>query len=112
MNNPLKARPLPKAISFAEGKGLFFYPRRSTQAGGNPVKLQIEEPTKRKSRKRNEKIEKIVLKNVVSLRVSDREKRVLEKITQSTSMSVSEVVREAIEFWLSRRQGQRLCRES
>lgn len=76
------------------------------------MKLQIEEPTKRKSRKRNEKIEKIVLKNVVSLRVSDREKRVLEKITQSTSMSVSEVVREAIEFWLSRRQGQRLCRES
>jgi Arc/MetJ-type ribon-helix-helix transcriptional regulator len=44
------------------------------------------------------------------LRVSDKEKRVLERITQSSSKSVSDVVREAIEYWLSRRH--RLCAES
>ena len=65
----------------------------------------ITEPRKR-SRKTKEKV---VLKNVVSLRVSDREKRVLEKITESSSQSVSDVIREAIEFWLSKRQ--RLCRQ-
>jgi len=48
-----------------------------------------------------------VLHNVVSLRISDQEKRELEKITKTSSKSVSEVVREAIEFWLSKRK--RLC---
>lgn len=65
-----------------------------------------EEP-KKKSLKRKEKT---VLKNVVSLRVTDREKRLLEKLTESSSKNVSDIVREAIEFWLSRRQ--RVCRES
>lgn len=68
------------------------------------VNQLVAEPRKR-SRKTKEKV---VLKNVVSLRVSDREKRVLEKITESSSQSVSDVIREAIEFWLSKRQ--RLCR--
>lgn len=54
--------------------------------------------------------EKSILNNVVSLRVSDREKQVLERITATTSQSVSDVVREAIGYWLSRRQ--RLCRQS
>ena len=48
-----------------------------------------------------------VLHNVVSLRISDQEKRELEKITKTSSKSVSEIVREAIEFWLSKRK--RLC---
>ena len=48
-----------------------------------------------------------VLTNVVSLRISDQEKRVLEKITKSTSKNVSEVVREAIEYWLAKRRS--LC---
>jgi len=48
-----------------------------------------------------------VLHNIVSLRISDQEKRELEKITKTSSKSVSEVVREAIEFWLSKRK--RLC---
>jgi len=50
-----------------------------------------------------------ILTNVVSLRISDQEKRVLEKITKSTSKNVSEVVREAIEYWLAQRR--RLCLE-
>ena len=64
------------------------------------------EPLKKMKRRKDEN----VLCNVVSLRISDQEKRELEKITQSSSQSVSEVVREAIEFWLSRRKG--LCLES
>ena len=68
---------------------------------------QRSEAPKRRTAKRKEKN---VLKNIISLRVSDREKKVLEKITESSSMSVSDVVREALEYWLSKRQ--RLCRQS
>ena len=50
------------------------------------------------------KKEGTVLKNVVSLRVSDQEKRLLERLTRSTSQNVSDLVREAIGFWLSKRQ--------
>ena len=50
------------------------------------------------------------LSNVVSLRISDQEKRELEKITKSSSKNVSEIVREAIEFWISRRK--RFCLDS
>lgn len=46
-----------------------------------------------------------VLKNVVSLRVSDQEKLVLERLTEATSQNVSDLVREALGFWLSKRQG-------
>ena len=63
-----------------------------------------EEPKKRRGRRKIE----TALNNVVSLRVSDQERGLLEKITQTTSQSVSDVVREAIEFWLdSRRRGAR-----
>lgn len=55
---------------------------------------------RRKGRKRDE----TALKNVVSLRISDQEKLVLEKITASTRKNVSEIVREAIEFWLAKRK--------
>ena len=65
---------------------------------------QSSETGKRKSRKRNDNI---VLKNVVSLRVSDQEKEVIEKITRTSSRNVSEVVREALELWLSRHR--KLC---
>lgn len=68
---------------------------------------QRSEAPKRRTTKRKEKT---ILKNIISLRVSDREKKVLEKITESSSMSVSDVVREALEYWLSKRQ--RLCRQS
>jgi hypothetical protein len=48
-----------------------------------------------------------ILNNIVSLRISDQEKRVIEKITKSSSKSVSEVMREAMDYWLSSRK--RLC---
>ena len=70
-----------------------------------PRKKHLRQPKKtRKARK-----DRIVLKNVVSLRISDQEKLVLEKITESTSKSVSDIVREAIGYWLARQQ--RLCAE-
>lgn len=47
------------------------------------------------------------LTNVVSLRISDQEKRELEKITKSSARNISEIVREAIEFWIAKRK--RLC---
>ena len=59
----------------------------------------------RKSKKKTKSLkEKSVLKNVVSLRVSDQEKEVLENITRSSSKNVSEIIREAIDFWISRGQ--------
>lgn len=60
-------------------------------------------PKKSRSRRRAEH----ALTNVVSLRISDEEKRVLERITKNTSRNVSEIVREAIDFWLAKRQ--RFC---
>jgi len=56
------------------------------------------EPRKKVKRRKDEN----VLSNIVSLRISDQEKRIIEKITRDSSRSVSEVVREAIEFWLER----------
>ena len=64
------------------------------------------EPKKKFKRRKDEN----VLHNVVSLRISDQEKRELEKITKTSSKSVSEVVREAIDFWLFKRK--RLCLEA
>jgi len=45
-----------------------------------------------------------VLSNVLSLRISDQEKIELEKITRTTSKSISEIAREAIESWLAARK--------
>ncbi|HZV81183.1 MAG TPA: ribbon-helix-helix domain-containing protein [Geobacteraceae bacterium] len=57
------------------------------------------EPRKKVKRRKDEN----VLNNIVSLRISDQEKRIIEKITRDSSRSVSEVVREAIEYWLARK---------
>lgn len=46
-------------------------------------------------------------KNIVSLTLSDKERRVMERITKATSKEASDVIREAFSFWISRRQ--RLC---
>jgi hypothetical protein len=64
----------------------------------------------RAARKKAKKKDKEVLNHVVSLRISDQEKRVLERITEATRRNVSDVVREAIEFWLTKRKG--FCLES
>jgi hypothetical protein len=53
--------------------------------------------------------EKKPLDNVISLRISGKEKKTLEKLTKATSKSVSDIMREAMELWKSKRR--RLCLE-
>ncbi|RII30464.1 MAG: CopG family transcriptional regulator [Geobacter sp.] len=53
------------------------------------------------------KTKKEQLKNVISMRINDDEKKVLEKLTKSTSKSVSDIMREAIDLWTSKRR--KLC---
>ena len=47
------------------------------------------------------------LPNVISLRINDDEKRALEKLTKSTSKSISDIMREAIDLWSSKQRN--LC---
>lgn len=65
--------------------------------------LFIREP--KSSRKKRKEAEQ--LQNVISLRINDEEKRALEKLTKSTSKSISEIMREAIDLWSSKRR--KLC---
>lgn len=61
-----------------------------------------ETKSSKKKRKETEQ-----LQNVISLRINDEEKRALEKLTKSTSKSISEIMREAIDLWSSKRR--KLC---
>jgi hypothetical protein len=56
---------------------------------------------------KNKRKETEQLPNVISLRVSDEEKKALEKLTKSTSKSISDIMREAIDLWRSNRR--KLC---
>ena len=47
------------------------------------------------------------LKNVVSLRVSDEEMELLARISRTTSKSISDIMREAMQSWQASRR--RLC---
>ena len=42
------------------------------------------------------------LQNIISLRINDEEKMIMEKLTKSTSKSISDVMREAIDLWSSK----------
>jgi hypothetical protein len=65
-------------------------------------RLHREERSARIRKNRTEQ-----LQNVISLRINDDEKRALEKLTKSTSKSISEIMREAIDLWSSKRR--KLC---
>jgi len=56
-------------------------------------------------KKKNNKKEQV--QNVISLRINDDEKKMLEKLTKFTSKSISEIMREAIDLWSSKRR--KLC---
>ena len=47
------------------------------------------------------------LKNVISLRINDDEKKSLEKMVKTTSKSITEIMREAIDLWRAKQR--RLC---
>jgi len=59
--------------------------------------------------RRNIRNKRKVRNNVVSLRITDQEKRVLDRIGRNTHTNLSDLVREAIDFWLTRRKG--ICLE-
>lgn len=65
-------------------------------------RVSKEPKTAKKKRNRIEP-----LQNVISLRINDNEKKSLEKLTKSTSKSISEIMREAIDLWSSKRR--KLC---
>lgn len=56
---------------------------------------------------KNKRKETERLQNVISLRINDDEKKALEKLTKSTSKSITEIMREAIDQWQSRQR--KLC---
>lgn len=47
------------------------------------------------------------LQNVISMRINDDEKKTLEKLTKTTSKSITEIMREAIDLWRARQR--KLC---
>jgi len=47
------------------------------------------------------------LQNVISLRIDDKQRDTLEKLSKATSMSVSRIVREAVTCWSAKRR--KLC---
>ncbi|MDU0459491.1 MAG: ribbon-helix-helix protein, CopG family [Geobacteraceae bacterium] len=57
------------------------------------------------SKKKRNRIEP--MQNVISMRINDNEKKTLEKLTKTTSKSISEIMREAIDLWCSKRRN--LC---
>ena len=61
-----------------------------------------ESKSLRKKRSRTEQ-----LQNVISLRINDDEKKALERLIKSTSKSISEIMREALDLWSARRR--KLC---
>jgi len=61
-----------------------------------------EPNSSKKKRNRTEQ-----LQNVISLRINDNEKKSLEKLTKTTSKSISDIMREAIDMWRSNRS--KLC---
>ena len=57
------------------------------------------------SKKKKERTDQV--QNVISLRINDEEKKALEKLTKATSKSISDIMREAIDLWTSKRR--KLC---
>jgi len=68
----------------------------------NSKKQYRNEPCKSEPKKR-----KNLLENVISLRISDQEKKELEKLTSKTSKSITDIMREALTLWSSKRRS--LC---
>ena len=60
--------------------------------------------TSRQKRKESEQVQ-----NIISLRITDDEKKALEKLTKTTSKSISDIMREAIDMW--RYKQRKLCME-
>jgi len=58
----------------------------------------------REPRKSNTRKSKAPLGNVILLRVTDQEKRTLERLVKATSKNVSDIMREAMDMWSAQRR--------
>ena len=68
-------------------------------------KQLVREPRKTLKRRYDEH----VLKNVISLRISDEELALLARTSKTTDKSISEIMREAFKSWVANRR--QLCLE-
>lgn len=68
------------------------------------TKKQIAKETKAPRNKKNKKEH---LQNIISLRISDNQKMMLEKLSKTTSKSISDIMREAVNLWSAKRR--KLC---
>ena len=85
--------------------GQHIVPAHTTQEEVMPYTRNKVSREPKSSKKKKNRIEP--LQNVISLRINDDEKRVLEKLTKTTSKSISEIMREAIDLWSTKRR--KLC---
>lgn len=56
---------------------------------------------------RGKKSKKEHLQNIISLRISDKQKMMLENLSKATSKSISDIMREAVNLWSAKRR--KLC---
>ncbi|MCX6983875.1 MAG: CopG family transcriptional regulator [Lentisphaerae bacterium] len=67
-----------------------------------PFSSELPKSLKREKRKKP-------LQNAITIRISDSEKKQMEKHTHSTASSLSDILREALDSWKFKRN--RLCME-
>jgi hypothetical protein len=68
------------------------------------TKKQDSKETKATRSKKNKKDH---LQNIISLRISDKQKMMLENLSKATSKSISDIMREAVNLWSAKRR--KLC---
>lgn len=66
-----------------------------------------KQATKEAKAPRNKKNKKEHLQNIISLRISDNQKMMLEALSKTTSKSISDIMREAVNLWSAKRR--KLC---
>jgi len=66
-----------------------------------------KQETKEPKTSRSKKSKKEHLQNIISLRISDKQKVMLENLSRATSKSISDIMREAVNLWGAKRR--KLC---
>ncbi len=66
-----------------------------------------KQETKEAKTNRSKKSKKEHLQNIISLRISDKQKVMLENLSRATSKSISDIMREAVNLWGAKRR--KLC---
>jgi hypothetical protein len=99
--------------AYTAPNGQFFPPHtqgkcpNQTHIKENPMTRPKKQDTKETKTPRIKKSRKDHLQNIISLRISDKQKMMLEKLSKATSKSVSDIMREAVILWSAKRRN--LC---